>query len=133
MSRDIGTENRAVLRILADILVPAGDGMPSASEAGVAESGIDEVLNIRPDLYGDLSRVLRSAQNVEPADALNNLASQDPEGWTTLRTAILGAYYNAPLVQEKIGYAGQPAMPVDPDATPPYLASLAKVRERGWR
>src|SRR5690554_1016110 len=78
MSRDIGTENRAVLRILADILVPAGDGMPSASEAGVAESGIDEVLNIRPDLYGDLSRVLRSAQNVEPADALNNLASQDP-------------------------------------------------------
>lgn len=132
MSRDIGAENRNVLRALADTLVPAGNGMPSASEVGVADSGLDEVLNIRPDIFGDLFRALKFAGNTEPAAALDSLASQDPEGWNALRLAVLGAYYNAPAVQEKIGYAGQPSMPADPDAVPPYLASLQRVKDRGW-
>jgi hypothetical protein len=41
---------RATLRALADVLVPAGDGFPSASDAGVAGAWLDAMLVARPDL-----------------------------------------------------------------------------------
>lgn len=131
MSRDIGTENRKALRALADALVPAGHGMPSASEAGVAAAGIDHVLNVRPDIFADLLKALKIAGDSDPAAALDAIAGQDAEAWHTLRFAVFGAYYNTPIVQERLGYAGQPAMPFDPDSTPEYLPSLEKVMRRG--
>lgn len=131
MSRDIGTENRTILRGLAEALIPAGNGMASAGDAGVAEAGIDRVLAVRPDIFVDLVRALALARNVEPVAALETIASRDTEAWHALRFAVFGAYYNTPLVQQEIGYAGQPAMPFDPDAVPEYLPSLERVIARG--
>lgn len=131
MSRDIGAEHRATLRALADVLVPAGGTMPSGSAAGVAEAGIDHVLNVRPDIFADLLRALRLAGGLEPAQAPAIIAGRDGAAWQALRFAILGAYFTSPSVRKAIGYAGQPAMPFDPDAEPEYLDSLARVVARG--
>ena len=48
----LSDERRAQLGAIADQLIPAGAGMPSASEAGVAGQFLDEVLAARPDLGG---------------------------------------------------------------------------------
>ena len=50
--------NRELLGALADELIPAGSGMPSASGAGVAGEYLDAVLAARPDLAAPLERAL---------------------------------------------------------------------------
>lgn len=92
MSRDIGTENCAVLRALADTLVPAGNGMPPASGADVAESAIEGVLNVRPDIFAGLVKALGIARGLDTATALEVIPKQDGEAWQTLRFAVLGVY-----------------------------------------
>ncbi|MCI0738061.1 MAG: gluconate 2-dehydrogenase subunit 3 family protein, partial [Gemmataceae bacterium] len=54
-------QERALLGQLADVLIPAGEGMPSASEAGVAAEGLDAVVAVRPDLIECLKTVLKAA------------------------------------------------------------------------
>ena len=44
------SNERAVLAALADVLIPAAEGFPAASQAGVAGGGLDAVLSFRPDL-----------------------------------------------------------------------------------
>ena len=44
------SEQRRRLAELADVLIPASGGQLSASQAGIAEEGIDRVLTARPDL-----------------------------------------------------------------------------------
>ena len=59
---------RAVLAGLADVLIPAGDGFPSASEAGGAGQVLDEVLSVRPDLAAGLKKLLASAKGKPAAE-----------------------------------------------------------------
>ncbi len=94
---------RARLAALADALIPAGDGMPSASEAGVAGEWLDAVLAVRPDLEAPLAAVTRVDRE------------REPEGFAALTAAVTAAYYMNPQVRERIGYAGQQAIPFDPD------------------
>ena len=53
-----------MLAQLADILIPAGEGRPSASDAGVAGDGLDRVLSFRPDLADGLERLDRGRQSM---------------------------------------------------------------------
>ena len=64
---------RAVLAALADQLIPAADGMPSASQAGVAGRWLDEVLRSRPDLGDDLRRLIDENAGRDPAQAIADL------------------------------------------------------------
>ena len=47
--------DRQTLSALADELIPAADGMPSASQAGAAGRLLDEVLAVRGDLEEPLA------------------------------------------------------------------------------
>jgi hypothetical protein len=49
---------RATFAALADVLVPAAEGMPAASAVDIAGAGLDRVLRARPDLEAPLSRIL---------------------------------------------------------------------------
>ena len=60
-------DERAILASLADVLIPAGDGFPSASEAGVAGEGLDQVLAFRPDLATALKSILAFARGRNPS------------------------------------------------------------------
>ncbi|MFI6322302.1 hypothetical protein ACIBG8_32530 [Nonomuraea sp. NPDC050556] len=116
---------RATLSALADLLIPAEDGMPAASAAGVPEGGVDYVLDVRPDLCGPLVTLLAEAADEDPCAFLRDL---DPEAMAALGEVVAGAYYLDDRVRVLIGYHGRRAVPVDeseeidPDLLAPVLA-----------
>jgi hypothetical protein len=125
------TNERATLAALADVLIPAGDGFPSASEAGVAGEGLDQVLTFRPDLAAGLKRLLASAQGQIAAAFVAELKKNDPASFGLLAELVPGAYFLNPQVRAKLGYQGQRARPIDPH--PDYLDDdlLQSVIDRG--
>jgi hypothetical protein len=128
----ISDSRRAQLGAIADQLIPAGSGMPSASEAGVAGEFLDEVLAARPDLAAPLDRTLASVDGLSGEDALASLRS-DPDGWGVLTAVVPAAYFLNPAMRDAIGYPGLEARPIDPDLPPDYLADglLDSVVARG--
>lgn len=117
---------------LADALIPAGAGMPSATEAGAVGEWLDAVLAARPDLAVPLGGVTSATAGMEPAEAIAALPTRDPGGWAALTTAVPAAYFMNPDVRARLGYPGQEAVPIDPDAPPDYLEDglLDSVRAR---
>jgi hypothetical protein len=116
--------NRERLAELADQLIPAEGGMPSASEAGAVGEWLDAVLAARPDFEVPLAGLAASSEPFE------TLPERDPAGWSALTAAVVAAYYMNPDVCERIGYAGQRAIPFDADA-PDYVDLLESVKGRG--
>jgi hypothetical protein len=114
----ISDAQRAQLGAIADVLIPAGSGMPSASEAGVAGQYLDEVLAARPDLAEPLAAALASVQGAaDPVAALR----ADLGAWMVVTAVVPAAYFLNPAMREAIGYPGLEARPIDPDAAPDYL------------
>ena len=125
--------NRERLAEFADELIPAASGMPSASQAGATGQWLDAVLAARPDFEVPLSGLEASTAGMDAAEAIAALPERDPAGWSALTAAVVAAYYMNPDVCERIGYAGQRAIPLDPDAAPDYLQDglLHSVKSRG--
>jgi len=137
MSAGLDASQQAVLDALADILAPEAEGMPSASQVGIATRLLDQVLNFRPDLREPLMYVLRTARDREPKAYLLELERDDPATFLALGLIVAGGYYMSPDVRERIGYPGQDRQYFDADAVPPYESAglLDHVRNRGpiWR
>jgi hypothetical protein len=115
------TLDRERLGELADALIPAGSGMPSATEAGAVGEWLDAVLGARPDLAVPLAGVTAAAAGMEPAEAIAALPTHDPAAWAAFTTAVPAAYFMNSDVRERLGYPGQQAVPIDADAAPDYL------------
>jgi hypothetical protein len=122
---------RAVLAGLADVLIPAGDGMPSASAAAVAEQGLNQVLAAVPSLGASLANVLDRAKDREPADAVASLARTDPAAYGILTEVVTAAYFMNATVREAVGYAGQGPSPLDPRVDYMEDGLLESVIKRG--
>ena len=124
-------EERAALARLVDVLIPAGEGFPSASEAGVCQQGLDAVVTARPDLEAGLKDVLATMAHAEPAHAVEALRASDAGAFGVLAEFAAAAYFMNPAVRKAIGYAGQNARPIDPH--PDYLDEglLESVIRRG--
>jgi hypothetical protein len=116
---------------LADVLIPAGSGMYSASAAGVADQWLDKVLEARPDLTVGLTSLLSKVAGGEPCAVVSQLRSNDPATFGILAEIAAGAYFMNPDVQRAIGYAGQNQRPIEPE--PDYLQDglLESVIRRG--
>jgi hypothetical protein len=125
--------DRATLAALADVLIPAADGMPAASEAGAAGDWLDEVLRVRGDLEAPLQGLLERARGVDPPAEVERLEREEPEAFEALATAVAGAYFLHPEVRRLIGYPGQEPRPIEPEEPPDYEQDdlLASVVERG--
>lgn len=108
------TEERAVLAALADVIIPAGEGFPSASQAGVAAEGLDQVLSFRPDIADPLKGLLASSRGRPPAEVVAELRKKNPAGFGLLAEIVPGAYFLNPQVRVRLGYAGQGPRPIDP-------------------
>jgi hypothetical protein len=109
----VSDSRRATLAGLADVLIPAGDGMPSASEAGVAGKWLDEFLAARPELGEHLVRILDAATGRDPAEVIRSLAEDsDGAGLAILSTVVPGAYYLDPAIRARLGYPGQETVPI---------------------
>ena len=122
---------RAVLAGLADVLIPAGDGMPSASAATVAEEGLDQVLAAVPGLRASLADVLARAQGREPAEVVASLARTDPAAYGVLTEVVTAAYFMNPDVRKAVGYTGQGPSPLDPRVDYMEDGLLESVIKRG--
>jgi hypothetical protein len=126
-------DRRRVLAAVADVLIPKGDGMPSASEAGVAARWLDEVLRLRPDFGPPLATVLDGLNSADPAAAVARLRADDPAGFGVLAEVVAGGYFLNPEVRLAIGYPGQQSVPIQREEPPDYEQDglIASVIARG--
>lgn len=125
---------RATFAGIADVLIPALEGMPAASDVDVHGKMLDHVLSLRPDLVENLLRGLDSAAGKTPQEAANALNRSDAPALSAIGLAASAGYYMTPEVRQLIGYPGQQSRPdTDPDATPEYVSNgmLQQVIDRG--
>ena len=124
-------EHRRIFGRLADVLIPRLGTMPAASEVDIAGYWLDRVLESRPDLTGKLMDVLEEAGDADPQAAILRLERDDPEGFSALISAAAGGYYMSGEVRERLGYAGQRALPTDAPSDEPVVQLVNPVVERG--
>ena len=122
---------RRILGELADVLIPAGEGFSSASDAGVATRGLDEVLCCRPELLEPLKSLIASARGRDPREFLDELKCNDPLAFGLFADFVGGAYFLNASVREKLGYGGQTARPIDPHPDYRDDGLLQSVIDRG--
>ena len=127
---------RVVLAAVADHLIPAAHGMPSAAEV-LTYDRLRFVLNARPDLAEPIRTALRAGLADDPASRVAALAANEPAALGALQLAIVAGYYTDKRVRELIGYPGQEAITVRSWELPPYLDEglIDAVIARGptWR
>src|SRR4051794_8276734 len=126
---------RATLAAIADFLIPAAHGMPSAADV-VNEDRTSFVLRARPDLTQPLRAALRMDLGNDVASRLAALANE-PTYLAALQLTIVAGYYTDKRVRELIGYPGQMAIDVKSWLVPEYLEEglIDAVLARGpvWR
>jgi hypothetical protein len=126
---------RATLAAVADHLIPAAHGMPSAADV-VTDDRLDFVLTHRPDLADPLKASLRPELGSDLTNRLQALSSE-PANLAALQLAIVAGYYTDRRVRELIGYPGQEAIEVKSWLYPEYLEEglIDAVMARGpvWR
>ncbi len=127
----ISDRQRAVFAALADILIPAAEGMPSASEAGAEGSALDRVIELRHDKREAFFRGLNKAADRSPAAALEELNRDDPDAMSAIGLFASAAYYLLPEVRALVGYPGQENRPVEAGTEPDYEDLLQAVLDRG--
>jgi len=118
--------NTQLMKAIADLLIPAGGDMPSASQAGVATTGLAEVLRFRPELEAPIESILNQCEGKSPEEALAGL---DPSGFATLAEVVASAYFMNEEVRAKLHYDGQRAVPIVPEEIDSAL--LKPVQNRG--
>jgi hypothetical protein len=131
----IDADARSRLRDVANRLIPAAHGMPSAGDV-LYDARIAFVLDARPDLEEPLATALRPDLGDDPDARLAALA-EDAATLSALQLVIVAGYYTDPRVRELIGYPGQMAIPIDPAAPLPYveegLVEALVARGPVWR
>jgi hypothetical protein len=129
----ISGERRARLRTLADGMIPAAHGMPSAGEIGVSERQLDLVLAARPDLAEPLARALELAEGPDWEAGLAAVEAADKAAHDALLLTVVGAYYIHPQVRRLLRYDGQVPVEVRPEIIPNYVEEglIEPLLERG--
>jgi hypothetical protein len=129
----IDAELRTVFASLADVLIPAEDGMPSGGEVALERGALDAVLTVRPDVEAGLADLLEAARGADPEAEVERLRADDEEGFQLLTTVVGGGYFLDDGVRAAIGYRGQEAVPVEHLDPPDYERDglLESVVERG--
>jgi hypothetical protein len=126
----LDSNQRSVLSTVADLLIPATDEMPSATEAGVPENLIDMVLGYREDLVAAFLDALTACSGKDPAASLDELAVNSPEKFEALTLLISAAYFQSAKVKAALNY--NPAPRAVNDDVDTYIDMLADVVDRGF-
>ena len=127
---------RATLSAIADRLIPAAGGMPSAADV-LGDDRLRFVLNARPDLLGPLRAALRRGLGDDVQARLDSLGRDEPSTLGVLQLVIVAGYYTDRRVRELIEYPGQMALELRSWEYPTYLEEglIDAVLARGpaWR
>ena len=126
----------ATFRAIADVLIPAAHGMPSAADV-VDEDRLRFVLGARPDLLAPLRAALRPGLGDDARARVEALGRDAPADLAALQLVLVGGYYTDRGVRELIGYPGQVALQLRSWEVPAYLEEglIDAVLARGpvWR
>jgi hypothetical protein len=127
---------RAAFAAVADRLIPAAHGMPSAAEV-VDAARLRFVLRARPDLVEPLRAALRPGLGDDPAARLATLERDEPDRLAAVQLVVVGGYYTHKRVRERLGYPGQLAKQIRSWQYPQYMEEglIDQVLARGpiWR
>jgi hypothetical protein len=127
---------RATLSAIADRLIPAALGMPSAADV-LGDDRLRFVLNARPDLTRPLRLALRRELGDDVPARLDALGRDEPSTLGALQLVVVAGYYTDRRVRELIGYPGQVALELRSWEYPVYLEEglIDAVVARGpvWR
>jgi hypothetical protein len=123
---------RATLRAAADVLIPSGHGMPSATEAGAhsyLEALAVRLAEARAPLRDGLDALEISARArrrrafarlrlEHRVEIVADLERTKPDLFVPLRNQVYEGYYTRPAVQKKLGFVflpdDGPAPPLEP-------------------
>lgn len=112
-------QQRGLIKAAADLLIPAGEGMPAAG-AIVADGPVDRVLSARPDLVPKLAESLVSFEQLcHRRDEVGNVRRDARFG--ALRYVVAAAYYLDQRVRTSLGYDPERVAPVRGLEFPEYL------------
>jgi hypothetical protein len=132
----VDADARARFAAIADRLIPAAHGMPSAADV-VRDDRLRFVLRARPDLAEPFAAALRPELGDDVEARLATLEREEPANLAALQLVLVGGYYTDKGVREGIGYPGQLAIEVRSWEIPPYLEEglIDAVLARGqvWR
>jgi hypothetical protein len=134
-------DERTLAAVIEEI-IPAGEGMPSASEAGVLHyfrqlagqlpelpealrEALDAVEGSSQERFGGAFLDLSTPQRI---DALERLEEEDPGVFGGLSVFVYEAYYVQPAVWELLGYEPYPTGEAGPSMEPFDEAALDRVR-----
>jgi hypothetical protein len=133
--KELSQAQRATLHRVADQLVPAADGNPSATQAPGFDGWLDRCIAARRDAIDLLLSTLDQLAGADDLDrALRGLHADDAEGRFHLISSIVaGAYLAGDHIRRLIGYPGQFRQPARVDEAAEELADgiLDPVLERG--
>jgi Gluconate 2-dehydrogenase subunit 3 len=139
----LGQAQRELLRAAMDQIIPAGDGMPAASEVGGVDY-LDRLSRHDSDIRADLERSLTAVQQLcrqqqgndftaisqeARLETLKRLEKQQPDTFASLRDYVYESYYTQPQVWKLIGYEFYPTNAAGPKMKPFDESVLAKVRK----
>ena len=124
-------EARQILMGLADLLIPASERMPSASQAGVGGEWIDHAMVARQDWAVALVALLERARGKDYRAILAELQTSEPATFTMLTEMVAGAYFMNPEIRKLIGYPGQRAIPIGTTPDEQLEELLQPVVQRG--
>ena len=82
--------NVALFEAMADLLIPAGKNMPSASQAKVGTTGLAQVLKFRPELEAPLESIIAGCKGKPPRQALDAL---DAAAFAMFAEIVASAYF----------------------------------------
>lgn len=139
-------EQRKLLRAAMDEIIPAGDGMPAASEVGGVEY-LARIARENPQIKQELQKSLAalaalsqkqfgkeftSLPQPERVEALKKFEAQRPKrNFVKLRDHVYEAYYTQPKIWKQLGYSFYPTDGLGPKMKPFDPSSLDRVRKMG--
>jgi hypothetical protein len=137
---------RKFLRAAMDEIIPAGDGMPAASEVGGVEY-LARIARENPKIKRELQRSLAALAELsqkqfgkefssllqpERVEALKKFEAQRPkQNFAKLRDHVYEAYYTQPKIWKQLGYSFYPTDGLGPKMKPFDPSSLDRVRKMG--
>jgi hypothetical protein len=122
----LSQHDRNALRAAMDEIIPAGEGMPSASEAGALEY-LERVMRQEAEVANDIRSLLAE---LKLYTTLSEFEAKAPPKFARLRDFVYEAYYTQPEIWHRLGYHNYPT-----DHTGPHMqafdeAILAEVRRK---
>lgn len=107
--RPLTSEEREVLRDVADALIAPWDGQ-SASQAPGFDAWLDRAVAARAEQFETLTAALSRFAGLggdELRDGLRAWSESDVAGFHLLSSVVAGAYLMVPEVKQRLGYPGQ--------------------------